>query len=120
MLTFEESRRELTALADGLPRGIFRELNGGIVLLPDTVWDDHGLLILGEYHTDPYGLGRYITIYYGSLQEAFHGLPPAAFRDELRDVLYHELTHHVEDLAGDNLLDIQDELDIKGYLDDEW
>ncbi|MCL2617129.1 MAG: hypothetical protein FWD96_05745 [Defluviitaleaceae bacterium] len=116
MLTFEESRKALTHMADSLPQSIYNELNGGILLLPGTAADDDELLILGQYHVEPFGMGRYITVYYGSMIEAFGHLGPRAFLKKLKDVLHHELVHHLEDLAGDNSLEIQDTLDIERYL----
>ena len=116
MLTFEESREVLTQLADSLPQPIFNKLNGGIVLLPDTLTDRNGLLILGQYHVQPNGLGRYITIYYGSVVQAHGHLDPEAFQKKLEDVLRHELTHHLENLAGDHSLEIKDAQDIRRML----
>ena len=116
MLTFEESRKALTQMADALPLPIFKSLNGGIILLPDTVTDDYELLILGEYHVEPYGFGRYITIYYGSMKEAYGHLGPRTFLKKLEDVLHHELVHHLEDLAGDHSLEAQDAIELEKLL----
>ena len=116
MLTFEESREALTQVADSLPPGIFKSLNGGILLLPDAIRDDNGLSILGQYHVEPYGLGRYITIHYGSMKEVYGHLGPQTFRKKLEGVLHHELVHHLEDLAGDSSLEIQDAIDVEKLL----
>ena len=116
MLTFEESRKALTQIADALPSPIFKALNGGIILLPDTITDDYDLLILGEYHVEPYGFGRYITIHYGSMKEAYGNLGPRTFFRKLEEVLHHELVHHLEDLAGDRSLDIQDAVELEKLL----
>jgi len=97
---------------DQLPSAIFKDLNCGVALIPDTTVDNDGLLILGQYHVQPRGLGRYITIHYGSIM-AIHGhLPPHEFRDKIKEVLHHELTHHIENLAGDRSLEIKDAQDI--------
>lgn len=121
MLLFEEARDLLTAMADELPEPIYRELNGGIILLPDVRMhpaNTHGdLYMLGQYHYDPKGFGRYITIYYGSLMKVCGHLPRQAQIDRLRGVLHHELTHHLEHLAGDRSLEVQDEIDIRRYRD---
>ena len=116
MLTFEESRKALTQMADSLPPGIFKSLNGGILLLPDTLCDENGLMILGQYHVEPCGLGRYITIHYGSVRDVYGHLGPRTFRKKLEGVLHHELVHHLEDLAGDRSLEIQDAVDVEKYL----
>ena len=116
MLTFEESREALTQIADNLPGAIFKELNGGVLLLPDTMTDEHGLLILGQYHVDPLGFGRYVTIHYGSMQKAYGHLCDKAFEKELEGVLHHELIHHLESLAGDRSLEIKDAIEVERIL----
>jgi len=116
MLTFEEAREALTQIADALPPAIFEELNGGVLLLPDTVTDEHDLLILGQYHVDPLGFGRYVTIHYGSMQAAYGHLSGEAFQKKLEGVLRHELIHHLENLAGDRSLEIKDAIQIERYI----
>ncbi|MCL2570797.1 MAG: hypothetical protein FWE11_00185 [Defluviitaleaceae bacterium] len=116
MLTFEETQEALNQLIDALPPGIFRELNCGVALTPDTMYDENGLMILGQYHVQPHGLGRYVTINYGSLQTIHGHLNPENFREKLKGVLYHELTHHIEHLAGDRSLEIKDAVDIRKML----
>jgi len=111
MLEFEEAREYLTQLADELPQDIFDRLNGGIVLIPDTRYDAHGFLTLGMYNVQPMGLGRYITIHYGSLVQAYGNESVELFKKKLKDVLYHELVHHIEHMAGDRSLEVQDEID---------
>ena len=115
-MTFEEAEIALDEIAAALPREIFRGLNGGYVLTPETVTDADDLVILGQYHYEPNGLGRYITVYYGSIFEAYGRLEAKDFRIKLKEILHHELTHHLEDLAGDNSLEIQDEIDRVEYL----
>lgn len=111
MITFEETRRILDDLAEGLPEGIFDRLNGGIILSPDVMkhpeYPDK-LCILGRYYYQPAGLGRYITIYYGSFCRLYGNEPYERQVEELRKVLYHELTHHIEALAGDRSLEYWD------------
>ena len=116
MLTFEEAREALTQAADNLPPAIFEQLNGGIVLLPDTIYDENGLLILGQYHVEPAGFGRYVTIHYGSMAAAHGHLSASNFRGKLEGVLRHELVHHLESLAGDRSLEIQDAIDIERMM----
>ena len=116
MLTFEEAREALTQAADNLPANIFEGLNGGIVLLPDTVSDANGLLILGQYNVEPYGFGRYVTIHYGSMQQAYGHLSGEAFAKKLGDVLRHELVHHLEHLAGDRSLEVKDAIEVEKLL----
>ncbi|MCL2574020.1 MAG: hypothetical protein FWE34_05645 [Defluviitaleaceae bacterium] len=115
-MEFEDAREALTEIADSLPREIFRELNGGVLLLEDVVRDRHGFYILGHYHYHPHGLGRYISIYYGSVMELFGHTSRDYILKKLKETLYHELTHHIEHLAGDKTLERQDEIDIARML----
>jgi hypothetical protein len=115
-MTFEEAQEALEDLINELPSGIFRGLNCGVTLIPDTLHDKNGLLILGRYHVEPTGLGKYITINYGSLMQAHGHLPPHRFIGKLKNVLHHELTHHLEHLAGDRSLEIKDAQDIRKML----
>ena len=116
MITFEEAQETLDKISAGLPPDIFKGLNCGVVLLPDTIYDGDGLLVLGSYHVDPYGLGRYVTVHYGSIAEAYGHMPDQVFHEKLRFVLHHELVHHLESLAGDKSLEIQDAIDRNRYL----
>jgi hypothetical protein len=119
MLSFDEVQEILTDIADNLPLAIYGELNGGVMLLPEAkrhpkgIGDD--LFILGEYHVEPVGFGRYITLYYGSFAQTCGHLPKNRLRDKLEEVLRHELVHHLESLAGDRSLEIQDARDLERY-----
>lgn len=119
MLTFEEAREALTEIADSLPEGIYDGLSGGIILLPDTKRHPEpgngGLYILGEYHNRHMLPGRYISVYYGSFVRVHGSLSNEEQVERLREVLYHELTHHIEGLAGDRSLEKQDAEDIERY-----
>jgi len=120
MLTFEESQLVLDELVDELPPEIFKGLNCGVALIPDTTYSPNGLMILGQYHFEPRGLGRYVTIHYGSIFEAHGHLPPELFREKIKEVLHHELTHHLENLAGDRTLEIKDAFDVRRMLSRQW
>ena len=118
MLTFEEVGDILDVIAEEeLPREFFRELNGGILLLPEACQDQddlaHDLYTLGEYVHDE--MGRYIIIYYGSFVALFEHLPPEKLQKELRETLIHEFTHHIESLAGESDLDIEDEMEMTRF-----
>jgi hypothetical protein len=115
MLTFEEAQIALDEIACELPQAIFADLNGGYVLTENTVFGVDGLYILGQYHVEPRGLGRYVTVHYGSISAVYSHLSPKAFREKLKFVLHHELTHHLEHRAGDRSLEIQDEIDRARY-----
>ena len=119
MLTIDEVNELLNDIMDELPLAIFDKLNGGVIVSPEVKLhpegkDRHDLYILGEYNRDP-GLGRYIVIYYGSYMELYGYLEADALKDRLRETLFHELTHHLEGLAGERDLEIKDEIDLARY-----
>jgi len=119
MLSFEQVQEALTKFADDLPWAIYKELNGGIVLLPDVMPHpesvNNDFYILGQYHCEPQRFGRYITIYYGSFCLVHGGLSDDAQRKKLKELLHHELTHHLEHLAGDRALEVRDAVDLERY-----
>ena len=120
MITFEEAGLMLDEVADELPEDFYHELNGGIILLPESKMHHDGgnLYILGEYHNDRTGyggLGRYIAIYYGSFVRLYAHLRPEQQKDQPRRTLIHEFTHHMESLAGDRSLEKKDAEKIARY-----
>jgi len=120
LLSIDEINELLDDIAAELPEEIFKELNGGVSLLPETkrseAAPDGGLYTLGEYRRDQ--MGRYIVLYYGSIR-AVHGSDTREeLRANLRKLLTHELTHHIESLAGERDLEYEDKRKIDGYLRD--
>lgn len=108
----------LDEIAEGLPKEFFRELNKGIILLPEYKLHPESeerdrLYILGEYCRNI--TGRNITIYYGSFKEVCWSYTEEKLRKQLRDTLVHEFTHHLESLAGEKGLEIKDAEDIERY-----
>ena len=119
MVTFEEAAEMLDEIAVEFPEAFYKHLNGGIYILPDVKKDPEStagqpLYILGEYNRR-FDLGRFIYIYYGSFQQIYPHLSHAEFRRELKSVLAHEFTHHVESLAGERGLEIEDEEEMERY-----
>lgn len=113
-MTFDEVAEYLDGLMDELPEGILRELNGGVNLIPDSRQSEtDGLSVLGMYLTDPL-MGRYIELYYGSFMELYGTRGREVLERELKKTLHHELTHHIEALAGDRSLERDDE----SFMDD--
>ena len=117
ILSFDQVGDLLDQMAEGFPEEFYRDLNGGISLLPQAVEDPTGedLYIMGEYCNDM--MGRYIDLYYGSFaalaeQEDW---TEEDWEDELYTSLAHEFTHHVEGLAGERGLEIKDELELEQY-----
>lgn len=113
MVTFDEIGSVLDEIAMTLPTEFYRELNGGVNLLPGIKLhpesrDSGNLYIMGEYVCDPRGLGRYINIYYGSFVQVYGYADPERRRQELQNILVHEFTHHLESLAGEKGLERKD------------
>ncbi|MBR0596705.1 metallopeptidase family protein [Sinanaerobacter chloroacetimidivorans] len=118
MITIEEVQELLDELAEELPQEFYKELNGGILLLPDTVINpeakNNDLYIMGQYRYSP-GMGRYIVIYFGSFETLYGNLSHERLKSKLREVLRHEFTHHLENLAGEKGLEIKDEEALARY-----
>lgn len=119
VVSLEEMETILDEVTAEFPPELFKELNGGILFLPETKLNPAGrkndLFILGEYHRGG-NMGRYIVIYYGSFMRVYGGLEKEALRDRLIHTLKHEFTHHLESLAGERGLEIEDEIFLKKYL----
>lgn len=111
MISFEAFENITMETADTFPEVFFRELNGGVMVRRHSrlhpAAQDHGLFVLGEYHQNRY-LGRFIVLYYGSFENCYGHLPEEALRAEIRRVLLHEFWHHLESLAGEHDLEIED------------
>ena len=119
MVTFDEAADMLDEIAEEMPEAFYGDLNGGVYLLPDVKLSSQSqknapLYILGEYIRRR-DLGNYINIYYGSIIKVYSYLPPEGIKKELRRVLVHEFTHHVECLAGERGLEIKDEIKMERY-----
>lgn len=115
MITFDEMAALLDEVAEGFPKEFYRELSGGVVLAPGVKkHEEDGLLILGEYIRGG-GLGRYIAIYYGSFVQVHGHLSRARLKAQLKETLSHEFTHHLESLAGERGLEIEDERKLEEY-----
>ena len=112
-MSFEEVGTVLDEIAESLPAGLFRNLNGGIILLPEIKLhpesqEGNRLYVVGEYRYEPWGLGRYIVIFYGSFLYSYGMQPQPRQRSELRRVLLHEFKHHVQSLGGTRGLEKED------------
>lgn len=119
MAPIEEVGTMLDEIALELPQEFYKELNGGIILLPEAKLHERDraqdLYTLGEYHVDAQ-LGRYINIYYGSFARVFGHLNREQLKEELRETLYHEFTHHMESLAGERGLEMKDAQRMAEYM----
>ncbi len=117
-MTIEVIQGMLDDIAAEFPVEFYKELNGGIILLPEakrhekSVDDD--LFVLGEYNRSG-SMGRYITIYYGSFLRVYGHFPGDRIREKLRSTVRHEFRHHIESLAGTDDLERIDRKYIADY-----
>ena len=116
ILSIDEVNDILDAAVEDYPEELFQELNGGILLLEDEVADPEAgedIYIMGEYCWDE--MGRYINLYYGSFAAVLADEPREVWEEELRFTLRHELTHHVEGLAGERSLEHKDSAQLEAF-----
>lgn len=117
--TIDEVNIILDEIAEELPAAIYKGLNKGIVLLPQfkihprSIGDS--LFIMGEYQKDITGRG--IVIYYGSFKKVFGDLKGEELKEELKNTFHHELVHHLESMAGDIDLELEDEKDMAHFIE---
>lgn len=120
MVSIDRMQEILEGLIDTLPEALFRELNGGVILLPNMKRNHrvpaNDLYVLGEYHRGG-NMGRYIAIYYGSFRRVYGHLDEERLAERLLHTLKHEFTHHLESLAGERGLEIEDEAFLRAYLE---
>ena len=113
MYTIDDVERILNEIVEEVPDDFFKHLNGGVVLVDECKSSHEGLYTLGTYNRD--SLGRYICIYYGSFMKLYGDLPENVLREQLHETLFHEFTHHLENLAGERGLEIKDEIMMREY-----
>ena len=109
MLSIDEVNEILDDYYEQIPMELFAWLNGGVVLLEDALPDPEAgedVYVMGEYCCDE--MGRYIKIYYGSFAALLADEPWKVWEEELWITLRHELTHHMEGLAGERSLERKD------------
>ncbi len=109
MLSIDEVNEILDDYYEQIPMELFAWLNGGVVLLEDALPDPKAgedVYVMGEYCCDE--MGRYIKIYYGSFAALLADEPRKVWEEELWITLRHELTHHMEGLAGERSLERKD------------
>ncbi len=123
MVDFEQFCEMAEEINAGLPERFFRELNGGVQadpkrkIHPKSVGES--LVILGEYHRDYY-FGRYIVLYYGSFLQIYGNADKEVWRRQLDHTIRHEFRHHLESLAGERDLEIEDEIRLTQYQNRYW
>lgn len=123
MVDFEQFCEMAEEINAGLPERFFKELNGGVQadpkrkIHPKSVGES--LVILGEYHRDYY-FGRYIVLYYGSFLQIYGNADKEVWRRQLDHTIRHEFRHHLESLAGERDLEMEDEIRLAQYQNRYW
>lgn len=116
--SIEEVESLLEDIIEEIPKEFFKDLNKGIILLPQYKVHPESkarnkLYIMGQYVRD--FSGRHITIYYGSYKRVNRGISKDRLREKLKDTLLHEFTHHLESLAGEKDLSNKDKINLERY-----
>ncbi len=95
-----------------IPPTLLESLNGGIRLSKALQQDDdeEDYYILGEYIED--NLGSYINLYYGSFMHFYGDKSNKRIKKEILSTIKHELTHHIESLAGDESLALEEDMEV--------
>lgn len=118
MMSLEHFEQVANRLFDRVPSRLLHGLHGGIIISEESEQRDPDLpdvFVLGEYVEDPYGLGCYIVIYYGSFKAVFSESEPHVWEEELWETMVHEIRHHVEAQAGVDDLDLEDLRDMEAF-----
>ena len=113
----DEVEEILEEICESIPSYAFDHLNGGIILSEDKKYHEESraddLLIMGEYQRSI--LGKMIKIYYGSFMEMYRFSSRERLKEKLEEVLLHEFTHHLEFLANEWGLVIEDKKFLEEY-----
>ena len=121
-MDIDNFHRILDEVAEEIPEDLLVKLNGGIIVLPEIKYHPSAaardLYVMGEYHVQIPGLGRYIVLYFGSFEQVFGSYTSnnsSRLRTEIRKTLIHELRHHIESLSGVKDLEREDARAIEAY-----
>lgn len=101
MYDFEYIANMLDDIVDNMPDEILKELNG--IFLVDQIKHNpkipsENYYVMGEFCNS--NLGHSIDLYYGSIIRIYGHLPPDELKIRLKEIVKHELRHHLETLAG--------------------
>lgn len=124
-MTFDDFERLVAEMVEEIPEEFMRGLQG-VHVLPDVKREegfDEDVFRMGEY-MDPgpedflgggEGIGRHVAVYYGSFRAIASEDPGFDWEEEAWETLTHELKHHVESLAGEDLLVQEDVLQARDF-----
>lgn len=113
----DEVQEMLEEICESIPSYAYEHLNGGIILTEEAKYHEEAyaedLVIMGEYQRSM--LGNMIKIYYGSFMDIYRFSSRETLREKLEEVLLHEFTHHLEFLANEWGLVIEDKKFLEEY-----
>lgn len=118
-MTYEAFAELADHLWEEIPHSYKRGLHAMHVLEPiKRDPEEPGLVRLGEYLSAGYpsvlggfeGIGRHISLYYGSFAYIARGDPSFDWEGEVWETLLHELRHHLETLAWNDAL-VQEDIE---------
>lgn len=113
----DEVQEILEEICESIPSYAYEHLNGGIILTEESKYHEEAyaedLVIMGEYQRSM--LGNMIKIYYGSFMDIYRFSSRETLREKLEEVLLHEFTHHLEFLANEWGLVIEDKKFLEEY-----
>ena len=113
----DEVQEILEEICESIPSYAYEHLNGGIILTEEAKYHEEAyaedLVIMGEYQRSM--LGNMIKIYYGSCMDMYRFSSRETLREKLEEVLLHEFTHHLEFLANEWGLVIEDKKFLEEY-----
>lgn len=113
----DEVEEILEEICESIPSYAYEHLNGGIILTEEAKYHEEAyaedLVIMGEYQRSM--LGNMIKIYYGSFMDMYRFSSRETLREKLEEVLLHEFTHHLEFLANEWGLVIEDKKFLEEY-----
>ncbi len=87
-------------LDNDIPPELLEGLNLGVIVSPDLKKskDGTGGIIMGVYVRN--NMGRQVILYYGSFLYMYENRSDKVWRRKILSTIKHELTHHIEALAG--------------------
>lgn len=109
--SLDEFSQMVERILEDMPSAVFEGLNGLVQIQPQIEYHpaakNQDLIVMGRYVKN--ALGRHIEIYYGSFHKQFRFLTKEALQEKMRETIYHEFRHHMENMAGNRDLEIEDE-----------
>ncbi|MBN2221365.1 MAG: metallopeptidase family protein [Vallitaleaceae bacterium] len=83
-----------------IPPVLLEGLNLGVIVSPRIEYSDEGsqFIVMGHYVKSR--IGKQIILYYGSFLHFYQGKSTKAWKRKILATIKHELTHHIEALAG--------------------